>query len=93
MKKTSSFKGKISDPSLWEQQAEDVISQATRYDYWRTTAYPELQDCLKSFQWICEHSPARRQGLLPGWNTLRPVLEDQSFSPEVELFFFSLVRK
>jgi hypothetical protein len=94
MEKISSFfTGKISDPLLWEQAARGVISKATRYDYWKTTACPERQDCLKSFQWICEHSPARGQGLLPGWNTLRPVLEKQSASPEVELFFFSLVRK
>ena len=93
MEKISSFTGNISDPSWWEQQAEDMISQATRYDYWRTTVYPEEKDCLKSFQWICEQSPARGRGLLPGWNTLRPVLEARSFSPEGELFFFSLVRK
>jgi len=92
-RKISSFTSKISDPSWWEQQAEDMISQATRYDYWRTTVYPEEKDCLKSFQWICEQSPARGRGLLPGWNTLRPVLEARSFSPEGELFFFSLVRK
>jgi len=77
----------------WEQQAEDIISQAIRYDYWRTTAHPEGEDGLRSFQWICEQSPARGQGLLPGWNTLRPMLEEGSVSPEVELFFFSLVRK
>jgi hypothetical protein len=90
---TSSLTGNISNPLWWEQPAEDMISKATRYDYWRTTACPEGEDCLKSFQWICEHSPARGQGLLPGWNTLRPVLEKQSASLEVELFFFSLVRK
>jgi hypothetical protein len=90
---TFSFTGNISNPLWWEQQAEDMISQATGHDYWKTTACPERKDCLKSFQWICEHSPARRQGLLPGWNTLRPVLEELSASPEVELFFFSLVRK
>jgi hypothetical protein len=96
MEKISSFTGKISDPSLWEQQAEDVISQATEYNYynyWRTTARPERDNCLKSLQWICEQSPARGRGLLPGWNKLRPVLEDRSASPEVESFFFSLVRK
>jgi len=90
MKKISSFTSNISDPSWWEQQAEDMISQAAA---WRVTAYPEGEKYLKSFQWICEQSPARGQGLLPGWNTLRPVLEKQSVSPEVELFFFSLVRK
>jgi hypothetical protein len=93
MKKISSFTDKISDPSLWEQQAKDIISKATRDYYAITTPYPKEEDCLKSFQWICEHSPARGQGLLPGWNTLRPVLEARTFSPEVELFFFSLVRK
>jgi hypothetical protein len=70
-----------------------MISQAAKYDYWRTTDYPEREDCLKSFQWICEQSPARGRGLLPGWNTLRPKLVDGTASPEVELFFFSLVRK
>jgi hypothetical protein len=90
---TSSFTSNISNPLWWEQPAKDMISQATKYDYWRTTACPEGEDCLKSFQWICEQSPARGRGLLPGWNTLRPVLEKQSASPEVELFFFSLVRK
>jgi hypothetical protein len=93
MEKISSFTGNISNPSWWEQQAEDIISQATKYNYLRNTAYPQWEDCLKSFQWICEHSPAQGQGLLPGWNTLRPVLEHRSVSPEVELFFFSLVRK
>jgi hypothetical protein len=93
MEEISSFTGKISDPLLWERQAEDMISQATVYDYWRATDYPEGEDCLKSFQWICEQSPAQGRGLLPGWNTLRPVLGKRSFSPEVELFFFSLVRK
>jgi G:T-mismatch repair DNA endonuclease (very short patch repair protein) len=90
---SSFFTDKISDPLLWEQAARGMISKATKYDYWRTIAYPERKDCLKSFQWICEHSPARGQGLLPGWNTLRPVLEKLSASPEVELFFFSLVLK
>jgi hypothetical protein len=100
---TSSFTDNISN-SLWSKQpAENVISQVIKYDYWisheieydywRITVCPEKQDYLKSFQWICEHSPARGQGLLPGWNTLRPVLEKPSASPEVELFFFSLVRK
>jgi hypothetical protein len=70
-----------------------MISQAAKYDYWRTTDYPEREDCLKSFQWICEQSPAQGRGLLPGWNTLRPKLVDGTASPEVELFFFSLVRK
>jgi len=93
MQKTSSFTGNISNPLWWEQAAESMISQATRYNYWETTAHPETKDCLKSFQWICEHSLAQGQGLLPGWNTLRPVLEKPSASPEVELFFFSLVRK
>jgi hypothetical protein len=94
MQKTSSFTGNISDPSWWEQQAKDMISQATGYNYWwRITDDPEGEDCLKSFQWICEQSPARGRGLLPGWNTLRPMLEELSVSPEVELFFFSLVRK
>jgi hypothetical protein len=91
--KISSFTGNISDPLWWEQQAEYMISQATWYYYPITTAYPEREGYLKSFQWICEQSPARGQGLLPGWNTLRSVLEKQSASPEVELFFFSLVRK
>jgi hypothetical protein len=91
--KIASFTGKISDPLWWEQQAEDMISQVTGYNHRRMTDYPEREDCLRSFQWICEQSPARGKGLLPGWNTLRPVLEDRSFSPEVELFFFSLVRK
>jgi len=89
----SSFTGNISNPLWGEQQVEGMISQAAMYDYWRTTDYPEREDCLKSFQWICEHSRARGRGLLPGWNTLRPVLEKQSASPEVELFLFSLVRK
>jgi hypothetical protein len=93
MEKISSFTGNISNSLWWEQQAEDMISEATENNYTRTTVFPEKKDCLKSFQWICEHSPARRRGLLPGWNTLRPVLEDRSTSPEVELFFFSLVRK
>jgi hypothetical protein len=93
IKKISSFTGNISNPLWWEQAAENMISQATEDHYTRTTACPELQDCLKSFQWICEQSPARGQGLLPGWNTLRPMLEKLSVSPEVELFFFSLVRK
>ena len=88
---SSFFTGKISDPLLWEQAAGGMISKATGYG--RTTAYSEVENCLKSFQWICEHSPARGRGLLPGWNTLRPVLEKLSTSPEVELFFFSLVRK
>jgi len=98
-----SFTGNISNPLWWEQPAENMISHIIRYDYWisyainydcwRTTAYPEKQDYLKSFQWICEHWLARGRGLLPGWNTLRPVLEEMSVSPEVELFFFSLVRK
>jgi hypothetical protein len=93
MQKTSSFTGDISDPSWWEQQAENIISQATWHYHLITTAYPEREDCLKSFQWICEQSSARGRGLLPGWNTLRPVLENRYVSPEVELFFFSLVRK
>jgi hypothetical protein len=94
MEKISSFfTDKISDPLLWEQAAMGMISKATWNDYVITTAYPEEQDCLKSFQWICEHSPAQGRGLLPGWNKLRSVLEYRSFSPEVELFFFSLVRK
>ncbi|QUV83582.1 hypothetical protein J8C01_13025 [Chloracidobacterium sp. D] len=96
MEKISSFTGNISDPSWWEQQAEDMISQVTEYNYynyWRTTARPERDNCLKNLQWICEQSPARGRGLLPGWNKLRPVLEDRSASPEVESFFFSLVRK
>jgi hypothetical protein len=94
MEKISSFTGNISDPLWWEQQAEDMISQATGYNYWwRITDDPEGEDCLKSFQWICEQSLARGRGLLPGWNTLRPVLEGPFASPEVELFFFSLVRK
>jgi hypothetical protein len=91
--KISSFTGNISDPLWWEQQAEYMISQATWYYYPITTAYPEREGYLKSFQWICEQSPARGQGLLPGWNKLRPVLEELSASPEVELFFFSLVQK
>jgi hypothetical protein len=93
MEKISSLTSNISNPLWWGQQAEDMISQATKYDRWKTTACPEEQDCLKSFQWICEQSPARGRGLLPGWNTLRSALEDRSTSPEVELFFFSLVRK
>jgi hypothetical protein len=93
VEKISSFTGKISDPSLLEQQAEDIISEMIGYKYWRVTDSPEEKDCLKSFQWICEQSPAQGRRLLPGWNTLRPVLEKRSFSPEVELFFFSLVRK
>jgi hypothetical protein len=94
MEKISSFTGNISDPLWREQQAEDMISQATGYNYWwRITDDPEGEDCLKSFQWICEQSLARGRGLLPGWNTLRPVLEGPFASPEVELFFFSLVRK
>jgi hypothetical protein len=93
MQKTSSFTGNISNPLWWEQAAGSMISQAPKYNYWETTAHPEAEDCLKSFQWICEHSPAQGQGLLPGWNTLQPVLEKLSVSPEVELFFFSLVRK
>jgi len=93
MEKISSFTGKISNQLWWEQQAEDMISQATAYCHVRTTAYPEGEDCLKSFQRICEQSPARGRGLLPGWNTLRPMLEFPFVSPEVELFFFSLVRK
>jgi len=94
MEKISSFTGKISDPSWWEQQAEDMISQATRYNsWWRINDDPEGENCLRSFRWICEQSPARGRGLLPGWNTLRSVLEDRYTSPEVELFFFSLVRK
>jgi hypothetical protein len=93
MEEISSFTGNISNPLWWEQQAEDMISHATKYDYLKNTAYPEWEDCLKSFQWICEQSPTRGRGLLPGWNTLRPVLEARTFSPEVELFFFSLVRK
>jgi hypothetical protein len=91
--KISSLTGKISDPLWWEQRAEDMLSQATEDYYARTTAYPEGEDCLRSFQWICEQSPAQGRGLLPGWNTLRFVLEKLSASPEVELFFFSLVRK
>jgi hypothetical protein len=93
MEKISSLAGNISDPLWWEQAAKGMISHATSYDYLRNTAYPQWEDCLKSFQWICEHSPAQGRGLLPGWNTLRPVLEKRSVSPEVELFFFSLVRK
>jgi hypothetical protein len=93
MQKTSSFTGNISNPLWWEQQAEDMISQATEDYSTRVTAYPEKEDCLKSFQWICEQSPARGQGLLPGWNKLRFMLDELSVSPEVELFFFSLVRK
>jgi len=93
VKGISSFTGNISNPLWWEQQAEDMISEATEDNYTRTTAYPERENCLRSFQWICDYSPARGRGLLPGWNTLRPVLEDRSLSPEVELFFFSLVRK
>jgi hypothetical protein len=89
----SSLTGNIFNPLWWEQPAEVMISKATKYDYWKTTACPERQDCLKSFQWICEHSRAQGRGLLPGWNTLRSVLEKRSASPEVELFFFSLVRK
>jgi len=91
MEKISSFTGKISNPLWWEQQAEDMIFQAAWYPI--MTAYPEREDCLKSFQWICEQSPAQGRGLLPGWNKLRPVLEELPASPEVELFFFSLVRK
>jgi len=105
---TFSFTGNISDSLWWEQQAENMISQVIKYDYWisheinydywRITVYPEEKDCLRSFQWMCEHSPARGRGLLPGWNKLRSVLEKWSASPwctspEVELFFFSLVRK
>jgi len=90
MEKISSLTGNISNSLWWEQQAEDMISQAAA---WGIAAYPERQDCLKSFQWICEHWPVRGRGLLPGWNTLRPVLEELPASPEVELFFFSLVRK
>jgi len=93
MEKISSFTGKISDPSLWKQQAEDIISRVTRDYYAITTPYPKEKDCLKSFQWICEQSPAQGRGLLPGWNNLRYMLENRSVSPEVELFFFSLVRK
>jgi len=93
MEKISSFTGKISDPLWWEQQAEDMISQMTRYNYWQITGDPERENCLRSFRWICEQSSARGRGLLPGWNTLRLVLEKQSASPEVELFFFSLVRE
>jgi len=90
MEKISSLTGNISNSLWWEQQADDMISQVAA---WGIIAYPERQDCLKSFQWICEHSRARGGGLLPGWNKLRPVLENRSVSPEVELFFFSLVRK
>jgi hypothetical protein len=90
MEKISSFTGNISNPLWWEQQAEDMISQAAA---WGITAHPEGKNCLKSFQWICEQSPARGRGLLPGWNTLRPVLEKQSALPGMQLFFFSLVRK
>jgi len=93
MQKISSFTGDIFNPLWWEQQAEDIISQATWHCHPIVTAYPEQEDYLKSFQWICEHSPARGRGLLPGWNTLRPVLEKPYTSSEVELFFFSLVRK
>jgi hypothetical protein len=90
MEKISSLTGNISNPSWWERAAEGMISQAAA---WEVTAHPEGEKYLKIFQWICEHSPAQGQGLLPGWNTLRPVLEKLSTSPEVELFFFSLVRK
>jgi hypothetical protein len=93
MQKTSSFIGNISNPLWWEQQAEDTISQVIKYDYWLITDDPKRENCLKSFQSICKQSPAQGQGLLPGWNTLRSVLEKRSVSPEVELFFFSLVRK
>jgi hypothetical protein len=93
VEKISSFTGKISDPSLWEQQAKDMISQTIEDYSMRITAYPQGEDCLKGFQWICEQSPARGRGLLPGWNKLRFMLEKLSVSPEVELFFFSLVRK
>jgi len=44
-------------------------------------------------EWTEETSSFRGRGLLPGWNTLRPMLEDGSVSPEEELLFFSLVRK
>jgi len=44
-------------------------------------------------EWTEETSFFRGRGLLPGWNKLRPMLEELSVSPEVELFFFSLVRK
>ena len=97
MEKISSFTGNISDPLWCEEEAGNMISQLIYDHHARMTDYPEEKDCLKGFQWICEHSPARRQGLLPGWNTLRPLLEkryvSRYVSPEVELFFFSLVRK
>jgi hypothetical protein len=98
MEKISSFTGNISDPLWWEQQAKDMIFRATWYYYPTAiapidTAYPERENCLRSFRWICKQSPAQGRGLLPGWNTLRPMLEERSVSPEVELFFFSLVRK
>jgi len=98
MEKISSFTGNISDPSWWEQQAKNMIFRATWYYYPTAiapidTVYPERENCLRSFRWICEHSPAQGRGLLPGWNNLRYMLENRSVSPEVELFFFSLVRK